>query len=118
MIKGKINLAAFTHAVMDIKKKDGSTTKAIIIPIDDNNLFLSEKGNVFFDFYANEIAVEKRKGDYSHLINQSISKEKREALKAESKYPPTLGNLTAESYEQAQTAVNDFEAPTAADMPF
>lgn len=118
MIKGKINLAAFKHAVMDIKKKDGSTTKAIVIPVEDNSLFLSEKGNVYFDFYANEIPLEKRRGDHSHLINQSLPKEKREALKAESKYAPTLGSLTVGSFDPAPTAVSDFEAIPEKDMPF
>jgi hypothetical protein len=87
-ISGKINLAALTHA--KIKTKKGAD--AIVIPIKENNLFLSEKGNVYLDLQANEhIDAEKKT---THIVNQGVPKEVYDKLKAAGEYTPTLGNLT------------------------
>ncbi len=118
MIKGKINLAAFSHAVMDVKRADGTTTKAIVIPIAENALFLSDKGNVYCDFVAREIPVEKRKGEDSHLINQSVGKEAYDLLRAAQKYPPTLGALRSGVVEQAPTQETLTMSEPGLAMPF
>lgn len=87
-ISGKINLAALEHAIR--KTKEG--VEYIAIPIAKNNLFRSEKGNVYLDFSGNEhIDAEKKQ---THIINQSVPKEVYEKLKAAGEYAPTLGNMT------------------------
>ena len=87
-ISGKINLASLEHKV--IKTKNG--TDCIVLPIKSNNLFLSEKGNVFLDISANEhINAEKKQ---THIVNQSVPKDVYDKLKAAGEYAPTLGNLT------------------------
>lgn len=87
-ISGKINLSALVHAV----KKSPKTGKSYIaIPIEENHLFLSEKGNVFLDLSCNEHINEEYK--QTHIVSQSVPKEVYEALKAKSEYAPTLGNL-------------------------
>lgn len=91
-VSGKLNLAALEHAI--IKTKSGD--EAIVIPIKKNNLFKSDKGNVYLDFSARELDLSKRRegSNDTHIVSQSVGKEAYEKLKAENKYAPTLGNLT------------------------
>lgn len=88
-ISGNINLASLEHAVKELGK---NKTKCIIIPIEANNLLLTERGNCFLNFQANEyINAEKKQ---THIVNQSVPKEVYEKLKSAGEYAPTLGNLT------------------------
>jgi hypothetical protein len=119
MIKGKINLAAFSHAIMDAKRKDGTSVKGIFIPIEANGLFHSDKGNVYVDFVAREIPAEKRKGKDTHMVSQSVDKEVYDALRAQQKYPPTIGNMTIGSFEPAPAAAAEEMTPEPGmDLPF
>ena len=90
-ISGKINLAALTHAIIEGK----SGQKCIVIPITDNSLFFSEKGNIYLDIIAFPIKNPAEGTKDTHIVSQSIPKEKTAALKAQTPpaYPPTLGNL-------------------------
>ena len=119
-MQGKLNLAAFQHAIMNVTRKDGSKVECIVIPIEENNLFKSEKGNVYCDSKVWEISPEKRKGEDTHLINQSLKKEVREAIKAAGKYPPTLGSLReyqAETADTTDVSLQSFD-PLPGDLPF
>lgn len=123
MITGKVNLAALNHAVMPIPSKNGGKVDCIVIPIKENDLFKSDMGNVYLDFTAWEIPENKRRGDDTHIINQSLPKEKREALKKENKYAPTLGNMRdwdsgSGGGEQEPETNTDFSAPEGNDLPF
>jgi len=117
-ISGKINLAALTHA--RIKTKKGAD--AIIIPIKENNLFASEKGNVYLDLQANEHIDQDKK--VTHIVSQSVPKEVYEKLKAAGEYAPTLGNLTDWSKlnggggESAPDTSTDAEPEGEDDLPF
>lgn len=115
MITGKINLASFEHAILPMKSKAGEV-ECIVIPIKKNNLFKSEKGNVYLDFAAFEVAPDKRKGDDTHIIVQSFDKAKREAMKAADERAPILGNLRA-SEHASEAAPNTLTEFTSADMP-
>ena len=110
MILGKINLAALNHAVEMRKTKAGESIEVITIPIKANSLFKSDKGNVYLDFAAFELSPDKRKGDDSHLISQSLPKEQREALKAAGKYPPSLGSMKVDGAGSAPIAVASTES--------
>ncbi len=116
MITGKINLAGLEHAILPMKSKTGEAIDCIVIPIKKNNLFKSEKGNVYLDFAAFDVAPEKRKGDDTHIITQSFDKAKREAMKAANERSPILGNLRASEYA-SETTPNTSTEFTSADMP-
>lgn len=79
---------------------------------------------VYLDLFANEIDANKRRADSkdTHIVSQSVSKEVREKLKAESKYPPTLGNLAVWGgggySEPAPAATNVDFADNTEDLPF
>lgn len=122
MISGKINLAALQHAIMQIPTKNGTKVECLVIPIAANELFKSDKGNVYLDFAAFEIAADKRKGDDTHIISQSFKKEKRDAMKAAKQYPPTLGNLRADGAgggEKPAEQISDFTLPeNGSGLPF
>lgn len=109
MITGKLNLAKLEHVIREFPMKDGSQQECIVIPIEKNSLFKTDKGNVFLDIFASETPAEKRKVvtvkskdgtkefqryESTHIVNQSLPEDVREKLKAEGKYAPTLGNLT------------------------
>lgn len=93
---GKINLAAMpSHAIM--KTKDGQ--ECIILPIKKNNMFLSEKGNVYLDLIAFERKTPQTDKDgaitQTHLVKQSLPKAVREAQTEQEKMDqPIIGSLT------------------------
>ena len=68
------------------------TKRCICIPIDDNDLFISEKGSVYLDLLAWE--NNKLKDGKTHLVKQSISKKRREWMSDdELKSQPILGDV-------------------------
>jgi hypothetical protein len=84
----KINLAQLKHALMTTPKG----TKCIVIPIDENSLFESEKGNVYLDLIA--FKLKEAEEDRTHLIKQSFSKEVRDKMTEEEKMKQSIiGNL-------------------------
>lgn len=119
--RGKINLTALEHAI--VSSKVNKDEKILCIPIKKNNLFLSEKGNVYLDIIYNEIKNPRDDSKDTHIVNQSVPKEVREALKANGQYPPTLGNLQHwdGSGQHGEPAPNVVETPPTAttdDLPF
>lgn len=125
MITGKINLASLEHAIVPMKSKTGESIDCLVIPIKKNNLFKSEKGNVYLDFAAFEVAPEKRKGEDTHLIVQSFDKAKREAMKAAGEQSAILGNLRASEYSSeaapnisTEFTPSDFAGGGNSDLPF
>jgi hypothetical protein len=118
MIKGKINLAAFSHAIMDAKRKDGTSVKGIFIPIEANGFFHSDKGNVYLDFVAREIPAEKRKGDDTHMVSQSVGKDAYDALRAQQKYPPTIGTMRMGGFSEPAATAEEMTPEPGMDLPF
>lgn len=93
-ISGKLNLASLQHVIEKRKTKSGEMIDVITLPIKNNNLFLSEKGNVFFDLIAFEVAPDKRKGEDTHLVKQSLDKAVMDKMTDEQKKAmPIIGNL-------------------------
>lgn len=90
MLKGKLNLAKLKSTVMDFKGKTGQV-KCLIIPIEENHLFYSEKtGAVYFEFVGFE---SDKLADWTHSLKQSLPKEVRDKLTKEEQYAyPYLGN--------------------------
>jgi hypothetical protein len=121
--RGKINLTALTCAIIPSKKDPKK--HVLCIPVEDNNLYFSEKGNVYLDIIYNEVKNRKAESKDTHIVNQSVPKEVRDALAAmePKKYPPTLGNLQhwdgGQGYsEPAPNVVEVADNATTGDLPF
>ena len=116
---GKLNLAKFEHFLAPVKNKEGQPEECVVIPIKRNSIFKSDKGNLFVDIVALYVVPEKRKGEDSHMIIQSFSKEDREKIKAAGLSAPILGNLKewGEAVEQPNTSA-DFSGSDISDLPF
>ncbi|MBE9490868.1 MAG: hypothetical protein IMY67_11280 [Bacteroidetes bacterium] len=93
MIGGKLNLAMLKHVIMEktSAKNKKKKIKGIFIPIEENDLFLSEKGNVFLDIIAFDSVNEEYK--QTHAVKQSFDKDKY--TKEELREKPYLGSLNA-----------------------
>ena len=109
-IKIKLNLASFKHAKISMKGKEGKQVKGIFIPFEVNNLFVSEKGGVYFDAIAFQL---KQPKDWAtHLIKQSFSKDERQKMTEEEiRNLPIFGNLILETYTPTETN-NEMDIPT------
>ena len=120
MLKIKLNLAKLKSSVMDFKKKDGTPVKCLIIPIEENHLFFSDKtGAVYIDLVGFE---SDKLTDWTHSVKQSLPKEVRDKLTKEEQYAyPYLGNVnvggrTDETAVQSQ-ALTEIE-PIGEPLPF
>lgn len=103
MIGGKINLALLTHVLQMKKNSNGKEIECIVIPIEKNNLFKSEKGNIYLDIIAFELKDPKH-GD-THLVKQSLPKKVREAMSKEDlEKMPILGNLKVMGPQEPEAA--------------
>lgn len=115
---GKIDLKKFKNsALIDIKGKT-TTKRCICIPIEDNNLFVGEKG-VYFDFILREISEDKRRQyGNTHIICPNIPKEKFEKMtEEEKKAQPILGQI--KEYQAAQMqATAEVTLEDDSDLPF
>lgn len=101
------------HKVEKRKTTTGETIDVITIPIKNNNLFLSEKGNVFLDLIAFEVAPEKRKTEDTHLVKQSLPKDKQ------TDKDPIIGNLKVWGAAEPTPAPEADIAPQSnGDLPF
>jgi len=91
-ISGRINLLMLKGAVKKMKAQSGEID-CLVIPIDQNNLFRGEKG-IYLDLIAFEVSTKKEGIKDTHLVKQSLAKEKREAMtEDELKAMPIIGNL-------------------------
>lgn len=85
----KINLMNL-HAVVQIQKGQLGPVECIVIPIEKNHLFKTDKG-IYLDLSGFELK-EKKFG--THLIKQSLPKEVYNAMTEEQrKAMPILGNI-------------------------
>lgn len=116
-ISGNIALTQFKHVIEKRKNTKGEQITCLVIPLEQNDLTLTEKGNVYVNWVAwDRKTVSQVEGDKStHLINQQLPKEKAEAMKAQKIYPPTLGNLTNWA-DVPQTGAPGEPAPNTVDM--
>jgi len=120
MIGGKLNLAKLDHVLMMKKAKSG-IMECIVIPIEKNNLFKSDKGNVYLDLIAFDL--KEPKDGQTHLVKQSLSKAKREAMsKEELNEMPILGslntNIGGDGGEPANAAGTGVVVDESDDLPF
>jgi len=120
MIGGKLNLAMLEHVIMTKKGKDKKDVECIVIPIEKNQLFKSEKGAVYLDIIAFDVPNSKY-GD-THLVKQSLPKKVREVMsKEELEAMPILGNLKVMGPQEAtpnNAAGDDVVIDENDDLPF
>lgn len=90
----KLDLSKLKNAcVKDLKGASGMI-KCLIIPVADNNLFISEKtGSVYLDCECKE--VQNPKYDQTHFVKRRYTKEQYYQMDAEDrKNIPIIGNLS------------------------
>lgn len=115
----KLDLLKLQGACVTNVKGRTTTKRCLVVPIDDSNLFLGEKG-CYFDLTA--IEIREPKFSETHCIKQSLSKEKFDAMSEdEKKALPIIGGLKQiEPKPQAQmevkTTVEVFD--DGGDLPF
>ncbi|WP_195375364.1 hypothetical protein [Parabacteroides leei] len=93
MERVSINLNLFklkNTGITELQGKSGAKKRCLIIPIDDNDLYTIDKG-----VYLNLIAFPNDKVEgQTHIVKQSFSKERREAMTEEEKNTlPILGGI-------------------------
>lgn len=123
---GKLNLLKLKRAaVMQIQGRT-EVLRCLVIPIEDNNIFISTDENnrpkaAYLDLTA--WALKNPKYDETHMIKQSLPKEVREKMTDEEKKAiPILGGLKPVIFE-SQNAASSCAAPIAQtqnsdDLPF
>src|SRR5690606_13345668 len=97
-----------------LKSGKNKDVDCLLIPIDQNSLFKSEKGGVYLNLIHFEMKEPKDYGD--HIVKQSLPKEVRESMSDEEKQSqPILGNSKFEfTASEASAPVVDTED----DLPF
>ncbi len=87
----KLNLAGLKHSRMNMKGKSGMID-CLIIPINENHLFIGEKG-LYLDLSHFEIKNPTATQTDSHLVKQSLPKEVYEVMSEEQRRAlPVIGN--------------------------
>lgn len=93
----KLNALKLRNAGVLTIKGHTSSKRCLVVPIDDNNLFVSANADgtpkaVYLDL--NAYALREPKYDQTHLVKQSISKEVRENMtKEQLDAVPILGGM-------------------------
>ena len=115
----KVNLKKLKNvAIIDVKGRE-TTKRGVFIPIDDNSIFISEKG-----YYFNLVAFEMKdpKHDDTHLVKLSLEKAVYDAMTEEERNnQPIIGGLrpivAAKFQTEASTTV-DASGDGSDDLPF
>lgn len=89
----KIDLAKLSQvAAVNITGRSGVPTKCVVIPVESNGIFLSEKGGMYLDLQA--IALKQEQYGQTHLIKRAIPSDKWKSMSDdEKKNQPILGGL-------------------------
>lgn len=102
--------------VANITGKTGNKVKCVVIPVEENNIFLSEKGGIYMDLAC--FALKEEKYEQSHLIKPSLTKEQRERMTDEEKNAiPIVGALKPMKAMQAEVK-EEVQPDPEDDLPF
>lgn len=112
----KVNLLKLTGAFLTNFKGNTTTKRCVVIPIDDSNLFLGEKG-LYLDLSALEL--NEPKYQESHCIKQSLPQEVFEKMSEEErKATPIVGGMRVMEKKQTAIAIDTtYDASAAVDDP-
>ena len=107
----KVNLTKIPGAhFIDLPGKNGPT-KCIVMPVENCNLFVGEKG-VYLDLSA--FQYKEQKFDDSHFVKQSIGKDAYAAMTKEQQDAlPIIGGVKPIQPKQMATAASDEFVPPA-----
>lgn len=97
----KLNLAKLKNVRVANIKGNTCTKPCVIIPVEDNDIFISEKNG----FYLEATAIEMKQQNYgqSHLIKRRVPKEKfNQMTDEEKKAQPIIGSLSPMKAQSAQ----------------
>lgn len=101
--------------VANITGRTGKKVKCVLIPVEENDVFLSEKGGAYLDLVAFEMK-EERYGQ-SHLVKLSLPKEQAQWMTEEQRNAmPILGAL--KPIQAKQREVQEEASAEADDLPF
>lgn len=88
----RLNVKQLSHVEREMTGKDGKKISVLIIPIEENKLYVGEKG-VYLDITAIEIKNKTGDSKDTHLLKQSFTKDVYDAMnEAEKLAKPILGN--------------------------
>ena len=112
----KIDFAKLNKVgVANIQGKTGKV-KCVVIPVEENDIFLSEKGGIYKDFTAIEMK-EERYGQ-THLVKPSIPSERYKAMtEDEKKAIPIVGALSPIKSKEAEVKTEAY-VDDDDDLPF
>lgn len=106
----KLDLSKFNgFGLIDLKGQSGQVKKCVVIPVEDNNLFLGDKGT-----YADLVCFETPNSDYgSHMVTISKTKEEQEHEKqsGERIRKPIVGNLKPFGSQTAENSGEEYSLP-------
>lgn len=114
---GKLNLLKLKNTKA-VKIKGRTATKScVVIPIEDNSLYVGEKG-IYLDLMIREVSAEKRVSGDSHIMSQNFSKEVYDKMTDdEKKQQPILGSM--KEFQAAKLEVTAVaEVVNEDDLPF
>ena len=114
----KLNLLALKNAAVTRLKGAQETKLCLVIPIEDNRLYVGDKG-VYLDLTAFELRETGRHGD-THLLKQSLPKQAYKSMSEEErKAQPLLGSMKPlESQPQSYAAAPMSYAEDEEALPF
>lgn len=98
--KVKLDLAKLCNAqVVDVQGR-----KCVVIPVDDNGIFLSQRGSIYLDLVARENAEPKY--GQTHYIKRNVSKKTFAEMTNEARdsVKNIVGNLAPFEFENNNTA--------------
>jgi len=117
-ISTKLNLAGLKNAAI-IKSGKNKDVDCILIPIEQNHLFKSEKGAVYLDLQGFEYKNPKEGSKDTHLVKQSLPKEVFTKMTDEEKSAmPILGNHIVWGGSSERTEAVATSAASEDDLPF
>jgi len=119
-ISTKINLAGLKQAAI-ITSGRNKDVECILIPINQNHLFKSDKGAVYLDLQGFEYKNTKADSKDTHIVKQSLPKDIFSAMSDEEKKAmPILGNhiVWGESGGGARAEAGAVTVADPDDLPF
>ena len=102
--------------VANITGKNGDKVKCVVIPVEENNIFLSDKGGIYQDFTA--FALKNETYGQSHLVKAALSKDELEGMSNEDKKNVHIvGALKIMKQKQAEVK-REYQTDPTDDLPF
>lgn len=94
----KLNLTKLNNAYTSVVNTPSGNKMCVIIPVEENNIFLSQKGSAYLNMVAQE--TREVKFDQTHQIKVTIPADKyRQMTQQEREQTPIIGGLAPMVYK-------------------